>query len=61
MNDIGDIYMSRADTPYLVVNCEECAGKVYMFQLMNMYTGEVQSWLEPFDRQLAASYWTYLG
>lgn len=61
MSAVGDIYVSHGDIPYLVVDCREMANKVYMFYMLNMCTGQVNNWLEPHDKQLAPSYWTYLG
>ena len=61
MSAVGDIYVSHGDIPYLVVDCREMANKVYMFYLLDMYSGEINTWIEPNGDQLAPSYWTYLG
>ena len=61
MNDVGDIYIDHREIPYLVVDCREMANNVYMFHMLNMNTGENHNWIEPHNKQLAPSYWTYLG
>lgn len=61
MSIIGDIYINRQDTPFIIADCEDIGNSVYMFHMLNMNTGEIHNWIEPHSNQLAPSYWTYLG
>ena len=62
MTQIADIVKKcNNDTLYIVVDIEHDLREHYMFQLYNLQTCSCDSWFEPFDQALNASYWQTLA
>lgn len=62
MTQIADIVKScHSDTLYMVVDVEYFLNDHYIFRLYNLETSSCDSWFEPFDQALNASYWQTLA
>lgn len=61
MSELGDIYRrTLSGHPHIVVDIKRNPSGVYTYKLYNMYTGQLNSWVEPIDRKLSSLYWEFL-
>jgi hypothetical protein len=60
INNIGDIVQNKKGYSFLITDIKR-PNNAYLFQMYSLSDGSTQDWFEPWDQELATSYWDTLA